>query len=142
MDQFISNMELRDLLDVLKQVRESDVRKGKMERHLHEYRKRYGDRFILGGLCNLGDSLDFVSTVQNRGSNGRYRTILLKDVRLFGIKFLSLTDHMWVRYSRAWENIEPFLQGQKVILHGKVIEYDRANGEISYTVDSSRVLKL
>jgi len=84
----------------------------------------------------------FISTIERRGSDrmGK-RTILLKDVRRFGIEFI-LAEHMWVPYTKHWRRIEPFFQGEKMVVEARVAEYRRANGTYDFNLRIEKVAKL
>ena len=66
--------------------------------------------------------------------------MLIKDLHPFGS---SLTeDHLWMAYDKHWQRIEPFLQGQKVILHGTCRKYQRLDGTDDYTLEIATLKKL
>jgi hypothetical protein len=83
----------------------------------------------------------FIATVAGRGFNGKRRTVLLEDLRLFGCKFVQ-EAHLWLAYNRQWQRIEPFYQGQKVVLVGTAIEYTRKDATRDYTLALNKVAKL
>lgn len=83
----------------------------------------------------------FVAIVGERSCQGRKRTVLLKDIRRFGHKFI-LADHLWLPYSRHWERLEPFFQGLKVVIVGTAIPYDRTNGTFDFKIKVEKVTTL
>jgi hypothetical protein len=83
----------------------------------------------------------YVATIQQRGMIGQQRTVLVKNVRIFGEK-LVIADHMWFKLGWKWSAIEPLYQGSKVVLVGPVTEYERADGTRDYEVELSKVTRL
>lgn len=83
----------------------------------------------------------YVATIQERGMMGQQRTILVKDVRIFGEKLVR-AEHMWFKLDWMWNAIEPLYQGTKVVLVGPVIEYERANGTRDYKLELSNVTRI
>ncbi len=96
---------------------------------------------MLANLARAHMCETFVATVVARGSAGRQRTVLLKNLRLFGSKFIE-EDHVWVVYNRLWERIEPFYQGETAVLLGRAVEYSRKNGTSDCTLSLDYVTKL
>jgi hypothetical protein len=83
----------------------------------------------------------YVATIQQRGMIGQQRTVLVKDVRIFGEK-LVIADHMWFKLDWKWSAIEPLYQGTKVVMVGPVVEYERADGTKDYKLELSKVTRL
>jgi hypothetical protein len=105
------------------------------------FREKFKSRCILSLFAEAEKHASFVAVVEGRGFVGKLRTILLKDLRAFGIKFI-LEDHLWIPYSKKWERIEPFLQGQKVLLYGLPISYQREDNTVDYTIQIEKLVKL
>jgi hypothetical protein len=96
------------------------------------------------GLAEMACSqkvFTYVATIQERGMMGQQRTVLVKNLRIFGEQ-LVIADHMWFTVDRKWEAIEPLIQGQKVVMVGPVFEYGRGDGTKDYRLVLSRVTKL
>ena len=105
------------------------------------FRDKFNDRAVLGVFADTGRTYEFIATVSNRGFHGKTRTVLLKDLRVFGVKFI-LEDHLWVEHTKLWQRIEPFLQGQKVILRGQAVPYARGDGSQDFTIVVEKLVKL
>jgi len=139
-DQFMMREELRELFTMLR-CASNQPRARKLERHLVEYPRPCNNRFTLAILVESGLRETFVATVAGRGFIGKRRTIVLQDLRLFGSKFIQ-ENHLWVVHDKQWERIEPFLQGQKVVLVGTAIKYTRSDATCDYTLAVEKVVKL
>jgi hypothetical protein len=139
-DQFVMREDLRELFTMLRSA-SNQPRARKFERYLVECPRRDNNRFTLAILVESGLRETFVATVAGRGFNGKRRTIVLEDLRLFGCKFVQ-EDHLWVVHDKQWERIEPFLQGQKVVLVATAIKYSRNDATCDYTLAIEKVVKL
>jgi hypothetical protein len=139
-DQFLAREEQAELLAMLRFASESR-RTDKLKRHLVDCPYRGQRRITLAGFADGHMRQTFVATVEGRGFNGKRRTVLLKDIRVFGIKFV-LEDHLWVIYDRHWARIEPFYQAQRVVLVGTAIEYARRDSTRDYALSIEKVTKL
>jgi hypothetical protein len=139
-DQFVARDELQDTLDLLRSISNcSDA--DRLKRFLLECPQRGEGRMTLASFAAAQTSEIFVATVAGRGFNGKRRTVLLIDLRRFGISFV-LESHLWVPYDKRWARIEPFYQGQKMVLVGTVIEYTRKNHTCDYGLALEKVTKL
>ena len=98
-------------------------------------------KFFYEQWCASRGALTLVGVVFERGWQRRMRTVLVKDLRPFGSSYV-IEGHLWMPYDRHWEMIEPFLQGQKVILHGTSGKYRRADGSEDYTMEIVTLKKL
>lgn len=98
-------------------------------------------RLTLSTIARARTLQTFIATIVGRGSNGKRRTVLLKDLRIFGIKFFR-EDHLWVLYDKRWCAIEPFFQGERVVLVGTAMKYTRKDSTQDYTLELERVVKL
>jgi hypothetical protein len=98
-------------------------------------------RLTLASLAKAQMRETFVATVAGRGFIRERRTVLLKDLRIFGCKFIH-EDHLWLVYDKRWARVEPFYQGQKVVLVGTVVEYTRKNTTWDYTLALEKVTEL
>ena len=98
-------------------------------------------RSRLAGLAGTGKADIFVATVEARGSHRKRRSVLVKSLRRFGLKFV-FADHVWIPYDRHWERIEPFLQGLRVVLVATIAEYKRQDGTGDYSLSLTKVTKL
>jgi hypothetical protein len=139
-DQFAARLELRDALDSLRRA-SLHPKAHRYERCLLDFRNRGEDRLTLVSFARTQVKETFIATVAGRGFNGKRRTVLLQDLRLFGSKFIQ-EDHLWVPHDRQWERIEPFFQGQKVVLVGTATPYMRKNTTCDYTLAIIKVTKL
>ena len=100
------------------------------------------ERAVFGAFHTLDTAeKDYIATVEHRSTHGTHRTILLKDIRIFGLPLL-IEDHIWVQYDKLWSRIEPFFQGQKVLLRGTIKPYTRGDGTKDYTIGLEKVIKL
>jgi len=106
-----------------------------------EYSRKAGERLTLADFAALGVSKAFVATVAERGFIKKRRTVLLRDLRIFGVTFI-MEDHLWVPYNQHWTQIEPFYQGQKVVLVGTAFEYVRKDKTCDYSLNLQKVAKL
>ena len=100
-----------------------------------------GRQGTLERIAFAGKVFTYVAIIQERGMMGQHRTVLVKDLHIFGEK-VGLADHMWFSLDRKWRAIEPFYQGMKVVLVGPVVEYVRANGIKDYELALSKVVRL
>lgn len=139
-DQFIAHSAMAEICYLLRQASNHPAAH-KYERALLESPLRGDGRMRLAGLAYARTREIFVAVIAGRGFNGRRRTVLLQDLRLFGSKFIE-EDHLWTRYNALWERIEPFLQGEKVVLVGTATEYTRKNHTCDYTLVPDYVTKL
>lgn len=139
-DQFVARVEFQDELDSLRRV-SNHPQARKYERYLLECPDRGEDRVTLVRFARTQMQGIFVATVAERGFNGKRRTVLLHDLRLFGCKFVQ-EDHLWLVYNAHWERIEPFYQGQKVVLVGTAIKYTRKDATCDYTLAIEKITKL
>lgn len=139
-DQFVARRRHDEIRDLMRQVSDYPAARNH-ERALLESPLRGDGRMMLANLARAHRREIFVATVGARGSAGRHRTILLKDLRLFGSKFIE-EDHVWVVYNRLWERIEPFYQGEAAVLVGTAVEYSRRNGTSDYTLELEYATKL
>ena len=139
-DQFVARQELHQLLTMLRDAPSLPATR-KFGRYLLEYPRRDKARLTLGCLADAQMQETFIATIAGRGFNGKRRTVMLKDLKLFGCKFLE-ESHLWVVCDKRWTRIEPFYQGQKVVLFGTAVEYTRKNGTCDYTLAVEKVTKL
>jgi hypothetical protein len=79
---------------------------------------------------------EFVATVDQRNSH-----IMLSKLRLVGVPFF-LAGHVWVSRTRHWQSIEPFYQGDKVVLSARARKYCRRDGSRDYTLQVEGLRKL
>ena len=140
LDQFLLREQLRGLLAQLRWMSNFPYSK-KSERHFLEYSRRRNERATLACLADASMQETFVATVAGRGFNGKRRTVVLTNLRLFGSKFIQ-EEHLWSTYDKQWQRIEPFFQGQKVVLVGTVIQYTRKDSTRDYALDLQKVTKL
>jgi hypothetical protein len=139
-DQFVARSEVAEIRDLLRQASNHPAAH-KYERALLESPLRGEGRMMLARLAHARMRETFVATIAGRGFNGRQRTVLLQDLRLFGSKFIE-EDHLWMRCNALWERIEPFLQGEKVVLVGTATEYTRKNQTCDFNLALDYVTKL
>jgi len=139
-DRFFERMAIVELLDFLRDpLTQAAARR--YSRALLESPYRGEERMALACFAHAQITETFVATVAGRGFIGKLRTVLLKDLRLFGSKFLQ-EDHIWVVCNKAWARIEPFYQGEKVVLVGTAVKYTRKNGSCDFTLGLDYVTKL
>lgn len=139
-EQFSARARNSEMLAGLRSVQHSR-HAAKFERFLLQCAERGKTRMTLAAFAEANQRHEFVATVAGRGFNGRRRTIILKDLRPFGVKFV-FEDHLWVPYDKKWERLEPFFQGLKVVLVGTAVEYTRSDGTVDYTLALERVTTL
>ena len=90
----------------------------------------------------IGQCATFVGEVAHRSSDGAIRTVLVKNIRLFGNRVV-LADHIWSRYQdEGWALIEPFFGGTKVVIHGRVVKYTRSDHSQYVAIVPIRLKKL
>lgn len=158
MRKFLLQDNLRHALDLFKE------RASKSD--MNWVKKKYGERWRYSLLDKLNESLleagsadghsyrhmldafadaelvvDLSATIGERGHVGKQRTVLLKDLCLFGCPFV-VVDHVWTPYSRHWELVEPFFQGQEVLIRGMPFPYTKEDGTHNYGINLERVIKL
>jgi hypothetical protein len=139
-DQFAAREDYNDMCDALRSAQHSR-RLTKCERCFVQTPECGEIRLPLAALAATNQSKVFVATVGGRGFMGKRRTVLLTDLRPFGLKFI-FADHFWVPYDKQWERIEPFVQGLQVVLVGTAVEYSRTNGTSDYKLAVTKVTKL
>ena len=139
MDKLIASSYVDDYLRQLKRAG-NDPKAAKHYRVAVDHRSKKG-RVLLKSFADSGQTKEFVGIVGGRGFKGRHRTVLVKDIRPFGIKFV-FEEHIWLHYDKMWERIEPFVQGQKVLIRGPVKPYERDDGSVDYTIIPERITKL
>jgi hypothetical protein len=98
-------------------------------------------RPTLAGLAGSDQPDVFVATVERRGFSGKRRSVLLQNLRRFGLKFI-FADHVWVPYDKNWERLEPFFQGLALVLVGTALEYKRNDRTSDYTLRLTKVVRL
>ena len=138
--QFVAREQLHELLTMLRNATSLPATR-KFGRYRIGCDLREKGRLTLACLADAQMCETFVATVAGRGSNGKRRNVLLHDLRLFGCKFI-FEDHLWFAYDKKWERIEPFLQGQKVVLVATATEYTRKDATHDYTLEVEKVTKL
>jgi hypothetical protein len=142
--KFQNKLILDDLLKKLKEISQAPdhiIAKHKYAGLHFKSREGINTRLLLELFYEADRKTDFVAVVEQRGFVGKNRTVLIKDLRVFGVKYV-FEDHLWVRHTKLWERIEPFLQGQKVMFTAHAVPYEKDSGEIDYTVDIERLVKL
>jgi hypothetical protein len=139
-DLFLARTNLQKALDSLRRVSDHPAAH-KYERYLLHCPARGENRMTLVSFARTQMDHTFVASIDARGCIGKRRTVLLKDLHLFSLKFI-LEDHVWVPYDKHWARIEPFYQGEKVVLVGTAVEYSRKNGTSDYTLVLNYVTKL
>lgn len=149
LDKEIAKLNMADLTDlrfkamsVLKHARvmsrhqkKKDDPRSFLETRTSEQRKMFQ---LLG---RLKMSEDFTAIVKERSTYQKQRTVLLTDIRFFGIPYI-VEDHLWVPYNAKWERIEPFFQGAKVFLSGVPEKYRKGNGVNDYHLNPTKVIKI
>jgi hypothetical protein len=133
-------LRLSQLLDCLRRA-SSYAAAREYERALLEWAYRGETRVTLGSFAYSGLRETFVATVGGRGFAGRLGTVMVTNIRLFGCQ-LVLEDHFWLRRDRLWDRIEPFFQGERVVMVGTVCEYRRKDQSLDYALDVERLTKL
>jgi len=116
-------------------------RSSKLKRRWQKRHDYYKGRFSLAALAEANCNYVFIATVAERGSNGRCRNVLVKDVHPFGVKTIC-EDHLWLPYDRLWCAIEPFFQGWQVLLVGKAVAYTRLNGTADFKIEPEYITTL
>ncbi len=111
-----------------------------LQKLLDKLRSEFPNRVVLDIVSSQGEKT-FVATIGERGFAGKHRKILLKNIRVFGIP-LVIEEHLWVNYDKKWKKLEPFFQGQDVVLYGVTKVYARADGSEDFNIDLEKVLKL
>jgi hypothetical protein len=140
--QAITRVILDGILEKLQHLSDNrDVTEHVRDTLFLPFRENFKNRCILSVFAEVEKRASFVAVVAGRSCMGKLRTILLKDLRVFGIKFI-LEDHLWVVYDKKWERIETFLPGQKVLLYGLPISYQRQDNTVDYTIQIERLVKL
>jgi hypothetical protein len=139
-DRFFERMEIIELLDFLRDPMIQPAAR-RYSRVLLESPYRGEERMALACFAHADIHETFVATVAGRGFIGKLRTLLLKDLRLFGSKFIQ-EDHIWVVYNRHWARIEPLFQGEQVVLVATAVRYSRKNGTCDFTLGIDYVTKL
>ena len=139
-DKFVARQLLQDANNILRAASRHPAAQ-KLERYLLECSERGEDRYTLGYFARAQLTETFVATVAGRGFCGKHRTVLITDLRIFGSRFV-YEEHLWLPYNRHWKGIEPFYQGQKVVLVGTAIEYTRKDATHDYTLAIEKVTKL
>ena len=139
-DKFFDRLEIMGLLDYLRDPLTQSVAQ-KYERALIESPYRGEQRMALACYAQAEIRETFVATIGGRGFIRKLRTVLLTNLRLFGSRFIQ-EDHVWVPYSKLWEQTEPFYQGEKVVLVGTAVQYMRKNGTNDYSLTPEYVTKL
>lgn len=139
-DLFVARCDYAEIRELLREASNHPAAH-QLERALLESPDRGVDRMTLASLAQADMRETFVATVAGRGFGGKQRTVMLKDLKMFGSKFIQ-EDHLWLRYNKLWERIEPFFQGQKVILVGTAVAYTRKDRTTDYTLALEHVTKL
>lgn len=139
-DQFFARIELAETVRFLRHASTHPAAR-RLERAVVDFSQRGEERVTLAWFARARMRETFVATVAGRGFSGKMRTVMVRDLRLFSSKFI-LEDHLWVRYDKLWTRMEPFLQGQQVVLFGTAIEYTRKNQTCDYTLALENVTKL
>lgn len=101
--------------------------------------KNYHTERLFGPF--LGTTQVFVATVGHRGCLGSSKTVVLNNVRLHGGKII-LADHVWMRWTSKWDALEPLYGGARVLVVGKVEEYQRTDTTRDLTVKATKIIKL
>lgn len=141
-DGFFISQEVDSFLDELRKIGEEPGAFKHYRIAIDSDRRQLEEGRVLLKTWAEADKVgDFVAIVDRRGTAGKHRTIMLKDIRVFGVKFV-LEHHIWVHYTKLWQRVEPFVQGQKVLVHGRVIPYEREDGSVDYTILPEKVIKL
>lgn len=102
---------------------------------------KQGRRETLKQIAFSQKEFPYVATMDGRGCSADCRTVMIRDLRIFGEKFI-LVDHLWFKLDRKWRAIEPLFQGEKLVLVGTVVEYLRANGTTDFNLNLTKVVKL
>ena len=140
-DQLAARAHNEEELSLLRDI-QHDEHSAELQQHFRQFLDRKVTRVMLGAIADPAFNGVFVATVAGRGFRGSKRTVLLKGLRLFGNKIV-LAGHLWLPYDRRWERLEPFFQGCKVVLVGKIAEYTRGrDGTVDYTLNLERVSTL
>jgi len=98
-------------------------------------------RYYLSLFAEAKLEWDFIGTVENRGYKNHRRYVCLKDIRFNGCP-LVLESHLWVKYDRHWERVEPFLQGLKVLMVGTPYSYKRQDDTEDFSINIRKLVRL
>lgn len=139
-DEFIAWNSNKVWLDICRNAGRSG-RSSRLKSRWLKRQDQFKERITLAALASANRNYVFVATVVERGFNGRWRNVLVKDVHPFGVQNV-WEDHLWLPYNRLWERIEPFYQGWKVVLVGKAVAYTRLNGTVDYAIEPEHVTTL
>jgi hypothetical protein len=101
--------------------------------------KEYHTERLFGPF--LGTSQVFVATVGHRGCLGARKTVVLNNVRLHGGKII-LADHVWMKWTEKWNALEPLYGDAKVLVVGRVEEYQRSDLTRDLTIKATKIVKL
>jgi hypothetical protein len=139
-DRFLARSELTEIQKFLRNAA-NHPSTHKYERALLESPFRHDRRMTLACFALAQVCETFVATVAERGCIGKQRSVMLKDLRPFGCRFIH-EDHLWVPYNRLWGRVEPFYQGERMALVGTAVEYKRKNNTYDYTLVLKHVTRL